>query len=133
MLYDAFPSLAANLTPVSIAHGLHPVELSLSSQVVVLASADLIEKTISAIIEPLNEDESASLCVSFDAEWNIARTIGVSIVQLAPINSDNIYIIPVSHWFFRFSAEHHIRSMLWQLFPHLCSVFSPQIGYSKLA
>ncbi len=96
MLYTAFPSLSKELTPVAIAHGLKPLELPPNLTHIVLTSSDSIDLTLAPLLEPLDRDEAASLCVSLDAEWNISRTCGVSILQLAPhVNPSTIYIIPV--------------------------------------
>ncbi|KAJ7482500.1 hypothetical protein FB451DRAFT_1170367 [Mycena latifolia] len=41
-------------------------------------------------------DVPTHVCVSLDAEWNISREVGVSIIQIAPHSEpDSIYIIPV--------------------------------------
>ncbi len=65
-------------------------------QVLVLETHDLVERVLSHWLAPLDLDETAHLCVSLDAEWNMSRRIGVSIIQLASHSDcDHIYIIPV--------------------------------------
>ncbi|KAJ7719728.1 hypothetical protein B0H16DRAFT_1794348 [Mycena metata] len=96
MLYAAFPSLTEKLTPIAAAHGLTSLSLPSSLSVDVLESASLVESAISSLMSPLDIDPTAHLCVSLDAEWNISRHVGVSVLQLAPHSDpDTIYIIPV--------------------------------------
>ena len=65
-------------------------------QVLVLETHDLVERVLSHWLAPLDLDKAAHLCVSLDAEWNMSRRIGVSILQLAcHSDCDYIYIIPV--------------------------------------
>ncbi|KAG6849716.1 hypothetical protein H0H93_006013 [Arthromyces matolae] len=96
LIYSAFPSLAENLTPRAAASGLKALTLPEDVQVTILSNADLCEKSLSCLMLPLDLDDDASLCISFDAEWNMSRRLGVSIIQIAS-HSDpkNIYIIPV--------------------------------------
>lgn len=96
LIYAAFPSLSKNLTPVAKAYGLKSIELPSTLKVLFLSTPDLIESSLSSLISPLDDDPHASLCVSFDAEWNMSRKVGVSVIQLAP-HSDphSIFIIPV--------------------------------------
>jgi hypothetical protein len=55
---------------------------------------------MSSLLAPLDLDSNAHLCVSLDAEWNISRRIGVSILQIAPhSNPDIIFVIPVGTHF----------------------------------
>ena len=57
----------------------------------------LVESVLASLMEPI-DNQDAHICVSIDAEWNISRHVGVSIVQIAPHSQpDSIYIIPVSH------------------------------------
>jgi hypothetical protein len=67
----------------------------------VLDQADLVEKVVSCWLLPLDVDKDAYICVSLDAEWNVSRRVGVSILQLAcHLDSNHIYIIPVCMFFF---------------------------------
>lgn len=51
---------------------------------------------MSSLLAPLDLDSNSHLCVSLDAEWNVSRRIGVSILQIAPhSNPDTIFVIPV--------------------------------------
>ncbi|KAJ7148561.1 hypothetical protein C8R43DRAFT_521445 [Mycena crocata] len=95
LIYDAFPSLARNLAPPVSAHGLAPLEIPTTVQVQVLSSEKLINQILSTFFAPLDGDPTTHLCVSIDAEWNASRTMGVSILQIAPHSCDSIYIIPV--------------------------------------
>ncbi|KAJ7088237.1 hypothetical protein C8R43DRAFT_1142287 [Mycena crocata] len=96
MLYAAFPSLSEKLTPIAAAHGLESLTLPLDASVIVLGTPSLVETTLSALTSSLDVDLTANLCVSLDAEWNVSRHIGVSILQLAPHgNLKSVYIIPV--------------------------------------
>lgn len=52
---------------------------------------------MSSILAPLDLDPNAHLCLSLDAEWNVSRRVGVSIIQIAPHSDpDTIFVIPVS-------------------------------------
>ncbi|KAG6818630.1 hypothetical protein H0H93_003334 [Arthromyces matolae] len=96
MIYTAFPSLAKGLTPVAAAYGLRPIELPMNVRVTVLDSIDLVEANFASLMSPLDLDPGARLFASLDAEWNISRRVGVSIIQIAPhINPGSIFIVPV--------------------------------------
>jgi hypothetical protein len=89
------------LTPVAAAYGLKPLQIPAQVQVSMLETADLVERVLSCWLAPLNVDETAHLCVSLDAEWNMSRREGVSILQLISLtDTDHIYIIPVGHFYF---------------------------------
>jgi len=97
LLKTAFPSLFENLTPVAVAHGLESLDLPTSTHIRVLNTPNLVEGVLSSLIAPLDLDENAHLCISLDAEWNVSRRVGVSIIQIAPHSEpDSIYIIPAS-------------------------------------
>ncbi|KAJ7838160.1 hypothetical protein B0H13DRAFT_2367672 [Mycena leptocephala] len=96
MLLAAFPSLAEKLTPMAAAHGLKSLTLPTILAVNYLGTVNLVESALSSLIAPLDIDPRAHLCVSLDAEWNISRQVGVSILQIAAHSEpDIIYIIPV--------------------------------------
>ena len=97
MVYSAFPSLAQkNLTPVAAAYGLTLLELPDSLKITWLGTSELVETTLSSLISVLDLNKHETVCISLDAEWNISRRTGVSILQIAPHNVPNIvYIIPV--------------------------------------
>lgn len=98
MLLEHFPSLKENLTPLSAAYGLKAFQLPSSLSITILGSYQLVESALMTILAPLNEDPTANVCVSLDAEWNISRNEGVSILQIAPHSlPDNIFIIPVRY------------------------------------
>ena len=86
---------------MAIAHGLKQLELPASMKVILLGTHSLAEAAFASLLAPLdntNTDDEGSLCVSLDAEWNMSRTIGISVLQIAPHSlPDIIYIIPVSH------------------------------------
>jgi hypothetical protein len=97
MLCAAFPSLAKNLTPIAAAHGLKSLTLPTTLKITYLDSASLVQDAFKSLVAMIDSDEQARLCVSLDAEWNISRRLGVSVLQIAPHSSPNtIYIIPVS-------------------------------------
>jgi hypothetical protein len=78
------------------AYGLKELKLPDSLRTVVLNSPTLVEGVFSSLLSSLDSDKDAVLAVSLDAEWNISRRIGVSIIQIAPHSQPNeIYIIPV--------------------------------------
>lgn len=96
MLFAAFPNLAANLTPVAEAYGRKPLTLPSSTRAIILDSHALIEAALSSLLSPLDVNPNATLIIGFDAEWNVNRTNGVSIIQLlAESHMDEIYLIPV--------------------------------------
>ena len=96
MIYSAFPSLTQNLTPVAAAYGLTLLELPDSLKITWLGTSELVETTLSSLISPLDLSEHSNVCISLDAEWNLSRRTGVSILQIAPHNDSNVvYIIPV--------------------------------------
>jgi hypothetical protein len=81
---------------MAIAHGLKTFEFPANVKVQFLDTVSLVETTLSSIMNPLDNDPENSLVVSLDAEWNISRTIGVSILQIAPHSEVNsVFIIPV--------------------------------------
>lgn len=82
---------------MAVAHGLQPLELPPTTKLLVLDTPALVEGIFSSLMAPIDANDSAFMCVHFDAEWNISRNVGVSIVQISPHSCpDNIYIIPVS-------------------------------------
>lgn len=100
LILDAFPSMGENLTPIGIAHGLKTLTLAPETTIVILQRATLIESVLASIIAVLKTSPSAHVLVSFDAEWNMTRRVGGSILQLAPHSFPNkIYIIPVAFIF----------------------------------
>ncbi|KZT32687.1 hypothetical protein SISSUDRAFT_1133021 [Sistotremastrum suecicum HHB10207 ss-3] len=96
LLHTAFPSLASGVVPPIASRGLDILKLPEQTEIHILNTLTLIDTRISALLLPLDEDPVASLCVSIDAEWNISRKIGVSLLQIAPHSMPNhIYIIPL--------------------------------------
>ena len=78
------------------AYGLKELKLPDSLRIMVLDSPTLVEGILSSLLSPLDFDENSVLAVSLDAEWNLSRRIGVSVIQIAPHSQPNkIYIIPV--------------------------------------
>jgi hypothetical protein len=99
LLKFAFPSLFENLTPIAAAHGLDSLHLPASISLMVLDTPNLVEGVLSSLLSPLDLHEDMYLCVSLDAEWNVSRRVGVSIIQIAPHSRpDEIYIIPVRYF-----------------------------------
>ncbi len=77
-----------------------------------LETHELVERVLSQWLAPLDLDETTHLCVSLDAEWNMSRRIGVSILQLAShSDQDHIYIIPVSLYIFCVYSSHFYQSV----------------------
>jgi hypothetical protein len=97
MLHDNFPSLAEKLTPMAAAYGLAPLALSESLSIIFLGLVQLVESALLTVLAPLEDNPDAHISISIDAEWNLSRTEGVSIIQITPHSTpDAIYIIPVS-------------------------------------
>ena len=81
---------------MAMAHGLKPFELSTALKVQILVTPSHVEAVLSPLLTPLDDDPNHCLCISLDAEWNVSRTVGVSILQIAPHSEpDSVYIIPV--------------------------------------
>ncbi|KAJ7836589.1 hypothetical protein B0H14DRAFT_2589654 [Mycena olivaceomarginata] len=95
LVYSAFPGLAKNLAPPPSASGLESLDIPANFRIQFLSDSVLVDKILSSFTEQLDNDENIHLCISLDAEWNISRTVGVSILQLAPHSEDTIFIIPV--------------------------------------
>jgi len=95
--------MTQGLTPIAMAHGLKALELPQTLKVEFLITPTLVEAVLSSLMAPIDNDPDSCLCISLDAEWNVARTVGVSIIQLAPHSEpDSVFIIPVGlfslHW-----------------------------------
>ncbi|KAJ3898314.1 ribonuclease H-like domain-containing protein [Lentinula edodes] len=61
-----------------------------------LQRPDYIEKALGPLVEIIDQDSPETLYLSMDAEWNIRRRTGVSIIQLCPhIDPTVVYIIAV--------------------------------------
>lgn len=118
------------------AYGLKELKLPDSLRTIVLDSPTLVEGMLSSLFPPLDSDKNAVLAVSLDAEWNISRRIGVSVIQIAPhSHPDEIYIIPVrSHLYFQYQySELPIRFInLKAIYHSLCYVFWSQTKSSRL-
>lgn len=122
---------------MAVAHGLKPLELPKSTKPLILDTPDLVEGVFSSLIQPLDLDPLAFMCIHFDAEWNISRHIGVSIIQISPHFCPNdIYIIPVCPEYskpFNMADYKSFRSInLTTDFLCLCSVFWSVPGSSRL-
>ena len=86
------------MTPIAAAYGLMALELPPTTNISWLGTPELTESTFSSIMASVDLDPDEHLCISLDAEWNISRRIGVSIMQIALHSQpDIIYIIPVHH------------------------------------
>lgn len=97
LLHEHFPTLAEELTPMSAAHGYLSLVLPDSVSIMFLGSAALVNSALLTILAPLEDNSAANICISVDAEWNISRTEGVSIIQImSHSNPDLVFIIPVS-------------------------------------
>jgi hypothetical protein len=53
----------------------------------------LVEGALSSLLQPIDLNAGASLVVSLDAEWNVSRQTGVSILQIAPHSSPTDIVI----------------------------------------
>lgn len=73
LLSAAFPSLFENLTPMAAAYGLIPLELPPTINISWLGTSNLAESTLSSIMDSIDQNPEAHLCVSLDAEWNVSR------------------------------------------------------------
>jgi hypothetical protein len=79
---------------MAVAHGLKPLELPTTLKVEFLGTIALVEAVLSSLMAPLDNDPDHCMCVSLDAEWNVSRTMGVSIIQIAPHSEPNsVFII----------------------------------------
>ncbi|TEB22231.1 hypothetical protein FA13DRAFT_1819084 [Coprinellus micaceus] len=99
LLSAAFPGLSANLTPMAVAYGREPLSVPTSVRTILLDSPTLVEAALSSLMNLIEDGSSTSLVVGFDAEWNISRGVGVSVIQLmADLHPDEIFIIPVHRY-----------------------------------
>ncbi|KAF9029943.1 hypothetical protein BDZ89DRAFT_1112423 [Hymenopellis radicata] len=101
LLESVFPSIATGLTLIAVAHSLHPFTLAPGLTPLFLSTSDLVEASLAPFIRDLDDDDTQTdfLCISLDAEWNPSRTVGVSIIQMAPhTDPSSIFIIPVHHF-----------------------------------
>jgi hypothetical protein len=82
---------------MAVAHGLKTFELPINLKIEILETHSIVEAVLSSLMAPLDNDPNHHLCISLDAEWNTTRTIGVSIIQIAPHSEpDSVFVIPVS-------------------------------------
>ncbi|KZT31665.1 hypothetical protein SISSUDRAFT_1067573 [Sistotremastrum suecicum HHB10207 ss-3] len=95
LVYSAFPSMASDLVLVPSLSGLDPFQSPEDIEVIHLRNSGLIEACMASMISTAS-DNATPLCVSLDAEWNISRPTGVSILQLLFHSSPSVvYIIHV--------------------------------------
>lgn len=77
------------------AYGLEELKLPPGVYPIVLSTRTQVETHLSSLLDPIDIDADASLVVGFDAEWNVSRNLGVSVIQLAPEACSWIFVIPV--------------------------------------
>ncbi|KIK66675.1 hypothetical protein GYMLUDRAFT_909987 [Collybiopsis luxurians FD-317 M1] len=71
-------------------------DLPKSCKVKVVQLPDYIDNALKSLVDLLDEDPDASLHLSMDAEWNVLRRTGVSILQLCPhTDPTTVYIVKV--------------------------------------
>ncbi|KAH6904672.1 ribonuclease H-like domain-containing protein [Coprinopsis sp. MPI-PUGE-AT-0042] len=90
------------------ANGLEELKLPAHLRITALETQISLESTLEALVpysSPGYPAESSGSQIAdqqvfgFDAEWNISRKVGVSIIQLAPAALPNdVFIIPVYRW-----------------------------------
>ncbi|KAJ7431662.1 hypothetical protein B0H11DRAFT_1941390 [Mycena galericulata] len=96
LFYGVWPTLSQKLTPMATAHGLGLLELPQNLDIKILETPARVEALCASLMASVDDDAKSHLCVSLDAEWNVSRTVGVSIVQIAPHSMPGcIYIVPV--------------------------------------
>jgi hypothetical protein len=131
MLINAFPSFKEGLTPMAAAYGLSELKLLDSTHAAWLSTPELTELALFSVLLPI-ENPEAHICVSFDAEWNISRNVGVSIIQIAPHTMpDTIFIIPVS---FSLSLRYERCNKLSEgssIWRKASSFASPVVGFTS--
>lgn len=137
-MYTAFPSLAENLTPIAAAYGLQPLTLPPDINIVVLSSSELVEGVATSMLSMLDVDPNTFIRMYTDFEWNMSRTVGVSIMTMsADSDPSHIYIIPVRNftlaiwwqWVFIFFPD---RFTSYKSSPPACCAFLPLVGSSRL-
>ena len=105
LLQEHFPTLAEKLTPMGVAHGYSSLVLPESTSIIFLGSAALVNSGLLTILAPLEDSSAANICISLDAEWNISRTEGVSIIQITShSHPDLVFIIPVRIFLSKFAG-----------------------------
>ncbi|KAJ3770589.1 ribonuclease H-like domain-containing protein [Lentinula raphanica] len=97
-------------------------ELPKGFRPIMLHRHDQIDAALNPLVDIIERDPLACLHLSMDAEWNIRRRVGVSILQLCPHRDPTvIYIIPVH----RFSyLPHSLLRLLtservWKIGSHI--------------
>ncbi|KAJ7433027.1 hypothetical protein B0H11DRAFT_2209095 [Mycena galericulata] len=95
LFYGVWRTLSQKLTPMATAHGLELLELPQNLDIKILETPARVEALCASLMASVDDDVKSHLCVSLDAEWNVSRTVGVSIVQIAPHSMPGcIYIVP---------------------------------------
>ncbi|KAJ3787743.1 ribonuclease H-like domain-containing protein [Lentinula aff. detonsa] len=75
---------------------LHMLSLPQGFKPTLLRGLDEVEEALEPLVELVDQDPNASLYLSMDAEWNVRRRLGVSILQLCPhMDPTVVYIIAV--------------------------------------
>lgn len=89
--------MAKDLVPVPSVDGMDTLQCPSDMDIVHLRSAHLAEMALGSLIPPDGE-EANPLTVSIDAEWNISRTVGISILQILLHSAPNtVYIVHVGY------------------------------------
>ncbi|KAK4700876.1 hypothetical protein P7C70_g5367, partial [Phenoliferia sp. Uapishka_3] len=98
LILSAFPSLGKGLAPMAAAHGLKELAIPASVKISTLTSISDVERLVGCIVSPLLDINrpAAHVLVSVDAEWNLSRTVGCSLLQVAPHDMpEQIFLIPL--------------------------------------
>ncbi|KAJ3739312.1 ribonuclease H-like domain-containing protein [Lentinula detonsa] len=86
------PPVTSKLRMLSLPQGFKPT---------LLRGLDEVEEALEPLVELVDQDPNASLYLSMDAEWNVRRRLGVSILQLCPhMDPTVVYIITVHRFSF---------------------------------
>jgi hypothetical protein len=83
--------------PVPSASGLKILKLPETVKSYFLSTPQLVEMSLAVYLDLVDQDTNTTICMSMDAEWNISRHIGVSVIQLCfHTEPDSVYVIPVN-------------------------------------
>lgn len=97
LIKSVFPSLSdGDETSQQELHPTEPLKLPETVSTVIVEDVQSIQNLFQRIMDPLNDSDDARITCSVDAEWNLSRTEGVSIIQVAPHHDiSRIYIVKV--------------------------------------
>ncbi|KAJ7586237.1 hypothetical protein C8J56DRAFT_1052609 [Mycena floridula] len=113
-LEKCFPSLRSNVIPIEKYSYLEPLQIPDLTQVFVRKDSISIDNAVQTIFNSFGPDDESTICVGFDAEWNVYRSDSgfvsgrghTALIQIA--HEDRVYIFQVGSMI----AEHKLPPLL---------------------